>query len=202
MNDPTTKNDSLLLAGCGILQKEVRFLNEKNGWGLDFAFLDSSLHCSLCKLADSLNGCLKVHKDRDLIVLYGACHPLMDQILHSAGTFRTEGQNCVEQLLGHDLFTKELVKGAFFLMEDWALRWDYIMKRSFPSCRPEILREIFHADRTRFLALRTPVSDDFTVQAEEVAAKMDLPLEWMDVSLDHLEQVLLDAINRKKQDRT
>lgn len=189
------------MAGCGILKKEVRYLNHKNGWDLDFSFLDSALHCDFGQLADSLNTCLRKHRDREVIVLYGTCHPLMEHMLQDAGTFRTEGQNCVEQLLGKDLFTEELQKGAFFLMEDWARRWDYITSKSFPDCKLGVIREIFQTDRKYFLALRTPCSGDFTALAEQVAAEMDVPLKWMDVNLDHLTKVLQQAIDRKRSSK-
>jgi len=191
-------SEKILLAGCGILKKEVAFLNKKNGWGLDLHFVDSALHCDFCKLANCLKSTIKKNRDRNLVIFYGACHPLMDQMLRDGGTFRTEGQNCVEMLLGKELFTDELIKGAFFLMEDWANRWEYISSEAFKNCRMEVMREIFQTDRSYFLALRTPCSDDFSAKAEEVARSMEVPLRWMDVSLDHLEQVLQQAIDRKK----
>ncbi|MCK5198303.1 MAG: DUF1638 domain-containing protein [Spirochaetales bacterium] len=191
------KGDRILLAGCGILKKEVNYLIQKNGWEIDTAFFDSALHCDFNKLETCLTGCLAKHKDSDMIILYGACHPLMEKILNNAGTIRTEGQNCVEQLLGKELFTEELLKGAFFLLEDWAKRWDYITSKTYFRCSPEIEREIFQYDRKYFLALRTICSGDFTNQAEEVADRMEVPLRWMNVSLDHLELVLKQAIDNK-----
>ena len=194
------KVDNLLLAGCGILEKEVRFLNEKNHWDLDLLFVDSALHCDFCKLANCLKRTVSNNSERDLIIFYGACHPLMDSMLDNAGTFRTEGQNCVEMLLGKELFTEELLKGAFFLMEDWANRWEYITSKSFPNWKVEVVREIFQTDRKYFLALRTPCSEDFSKKAEETAAAMQVPLRWLDVSLDHLEQVLQQAVDRKRSE--
>jgi len=193
-------SNKILLAGCGILEKEIRFLNKKNGWDLDLLFVDSALHCEFCKLAGCFEQTVSKNKDRDLIIFYGACHPLMESMLDKAGTFRTEGQNCVEMLLGKDLFTEELLKGAFFLMEDWANRWEYILSKSFSNCRPEVMREIFQNDRNYFLALRTPCSDDFTLNAEAAAKFMQVPLRWLDTSLDLLEIVLEQAIERKRRE--
>jgi hypothetical protein len=62
-----------------------------------------------------------------------------------------------------------------------------------------VVREIFHSSHKKIIALRTPCSTDFTEAAEAAARFIDLPLEWMDVDLDHLEKVLADAITAREQ---
>ncbi|MDO9142484.1 MAG: DUF1638 domain-containing protein [Methylobacter sp.] len=185
-----------LLLGCGILAKEVRYLIVKNGWPLDTDFLDSSLHVNFEKLATELGKGLARNQHRDIIVFYGCCHPRIEQMLTDAHTFRTEGQNCVEMLLGRALFMDKLNAGAFFLLEDWALRWDDAIAATFGS-NPEIVREIFQLSNQSLLCLRTPCSDDFEQQALAVSEKVGLPVEWMDVGLEHLEKVLQQAVTTK-----
>jgi hypothetical protein len=187
----------LLVIGCSILENELRFLAEKNGWNIDFIFLDSSHHCELDKLMNSLVNEIEKHKNRDRLILYGACHPMMDRMLAKASISRMEEQNCIEMLLGRKKFQEELLKGAFFLLEDWAKRWDHILSKTFPKCRPEIVREIFQIDRKFLLAIQTPCSGDFSRMAREAADKVDLPLRWMETSLDHLEHILKKAIETK-----
>lgn len=186
-----------LLLGCGILHKEVAFLIEKNGWALDTDFLDSSLHIDFEALRKALHGGLERNAGRDVIVFYGACHPHMDQMLDVAHTFRTEGQNCVEMLLGRERFMRELSQGAFFLLEDWALRWDEAIGKTFG--KPEVAREIFQLSCKYLLCLRTPCSGDFSLEAGEVSAKTGLPLRWLDAGLEHLEHVLRVAMARKAE---
>jgi hypothetical protein len=181
-----------LLGGCGILRAEVRFLIEKNRWPVDTRFLDSALHCDLGRLQAGLTGTLRKEADRQVVVFYGACHPLMDGILEMSHATRTEGQNCVEMLLGHERFMAALTDGAYFLLEEWARRWGEVMQKTFGDVR--VAREIFQGDRTHLLAIRTPCSGDFSEDAESAAALVDLPLRWMDVSLDHLEGVLARAV--------
>ncbi|MGD9248803.1 MAG: DUF1638 domain-containing protein [Desulfobacteraceae bacterium] len=190
------KAEKLLMIGCGILKKEVRWLIEKNHWPVDTAFLDSALHIDFDKLLKKLTSALARHRGQKVIVFYGTCHPLMEKTLEKAATFRTHGQNCVEILLGHELFTEELSKGAFFLFEDWARRWEHITTKTFGS-NLAVAREIFQEDRRYMLCLRTPCSGDFTAEAEQAGAMMGLPVRWMDLSLDHLESVLQAAITRK-----
>ena len=185
----------LLLLGCGILHKELRFLIQKNSWPVETFFLDSALHIDFDKLYLALTSALQQHAGRDVIVFYGACHPLMEQILASAGRFRTTGQNCVEMLLGAELFTRELEQGAFFLLEDWARRWERIVTATFGTNR-EVIREIYQGDRAYLLCISTPCSADFRAEAEQAGRLVGLPLRWLAVSLDQLETVLQDAINR------
>lgn len=191
----------LLLLGCGILEREIRFLNEKNGWNLETCFLDSSLHIDFDKLSLALTSALSRHGEQEVIVFYGACHPLMERILASAHTFRTPGQNCVEMLLGPELFSKELEQGAFFLLEDWAKRWGDIITATFGTSR-EVIREIFRGDRQYLLCISTPCSRDFRAEAEEAGQLAGLPLRWLDVPLDHLETLLEAAITRKIRETT
>jgi hypothetical protein len=184
-----------LLLGCGILRNEIRFLIEKNGWQLDTLFLDSALHIDFDKLYLALTSALRPHAGRDVIVFYGACHPQIESILDSGGTFRTVGQNCVEMLLGPELFTKELEQGAFFLLEEWACNWERIVTATFGTNR-EVIREMYQGDRGYLLCVSTPCSGDFSAAAEEAGRLVGLPLRRMEVSLDHLETVLQEAIDR------
>lgn len=190
--------DRLLLGGCGILRKEVQWLIARHGWPVDTLFLDSALHCDLERLGKGLAGTLERRRQSPVVVFYGACHPHMDQMLDAAGTLRTEGQNCVEMLLGHERFTQELVEGAYFLLEEWAHRWSAITYRTFGT-NPAVIRGIFQGDRRYLLGLRTPCSSDFAREAEAAADLVGLPLRWLDVPLDHLDAVLSDAIARKRQ---
>lgn len=187
---------TLSLVGCGILQKEVSYLIAKNNWPLTTDFLPASLHIDFKRLACALQAGLARHADEQTIVFYGACHPGMDKMLSEAHALRTAGQNCIEMLLGEEEFNRELTQGAFFLLDDWVRNWDAVVAKTFGS-NISVIRDIFH-DRHRYLlCLRTPQSDDFSQDAAHISDMLDLPVQWRDVSLDHLESVLHAAIRHK-----
>lgn len=186
-----------LIIGCGILKKEIRFLVEKNGWRQEMVFLPSGLHVDFNKLRNSLEKCLQLHGGEPAIVFYGACHPLMDQILETAGVIRTPGQNCIDIFLGHETFVRELEQGAFFLFEDWALHWMGIVGAVMPG-DPEIMRSIFLGAHKYLLAIRTPCSGDFSAAAEAVRDMTSLELRWIDAGLEHLEENLAETLDRAK----
>ncbi|MCF7966283.1 MAG: DUF1638 domain-containing protein [Methylobacter tundripaludum] len=187
---------TLSLVGCGILQKEVGYLIAKNNWPLATDFLPASLHIDFKRLAGALHTGLARHADEQTIVFYGACHPGMDTMLSEARTLRTAGQNCIEMLLGAEEFNRELTQGAYFLLDDWARNWDAVIAKTFGS-NIDVIRDIFHDQHRYLLCLRTPQSGDFSQKALHISAMLDLPLQWRDVSLDHLENVLQAAISRK-----
>ncbi len=200
---PAAPGKPFVLVGCGILHKEVDFLVRKNGWNVETHFLASSLHNYLNKLGTELNAALDAEESRGRqnIVFYGACHPRMDDILTCHHTLRTEGQNCIVMLLGFERFMAELGKGAYFLLEDWALTWEPMITEAFGK-NLAVVREIFHSSHKYMVAVRTPCSIDFTAAAEAAARFVDLPLVWADASLDHLESVLADAIVRRQHEET
>jgi len=188
-------SEKKILVGCGILQKEISLLIEKNGWPLWSAFLPSGLHVDFGKLQNSLDKCLDHYAGQVGFVFYGACHPRMDQILESAGVMRTPGQNCVDIYLGHEMFCQQLEQGAFFLFEDWAIHWKEIVGSIMPG-DPEIMRSIFCSAHKYLLAIRTPCSGDFSAEAEAVSEMTSLELRWIDVGLDHLEANLADTFKQ------
>jgi hypothetical protein len=185
------------LIGCGILSRELRSVIRKNGWPLETVLLDANLHNDYGSLENSLASTLTAHCKDNAIVFYGCCHPRIDEIVAGGAAVRTHGQNCVEMLLGPELFTRELEAGAYFLFESWARNWNRIICSSFGTTHPEVIQAIFREDRRYLLAVRTPCSGDFTVDAENASQNAGLPLRWMDASLDHLEQTLRDAIDRQ-----
>lgn len=193
MNSDNTK---LQLVGCGILKKEINSLIKKNNWLINTDYLPASLHINLKQLSNALEQGLVRHHDEQTIVFYGACHPRMDTLLNNANTLRTLGQNCVAMLLGEAEFNRELANGAFFLLDDWAQHWDAVIFKTFGS-NIEIIRDIFHDQHRYLLSLRTPYSDDFTQEATYISAMLSLPVVWRDVTLEHLESVLQETIQRK-----
>ncbi len=195
---PLVSEKPVVMVGCGILHKEVDFLIKKNGWNVETQFLASALHNYFDRLYSELNDSLTFNESKGLesIVFYGSCHPRMEAILNKHHTFRTQGQNCIVMLLGYEKFMEELGKGAYFLLEDWALTWEPMITECFGK-NTAVIREIFHSSHKCIMAIRTPCSTDFTLAAQAAADFVDLPLVWHDASLNHLESVLNDVIIRK-----
>lgn len=183
------------LVSCSILKKEVSFLVTRNSWPVTTVFLPSSLHTSFERLQLCLESALDRYPSDTACVMFGTCHPLMDSILEKRGAWRTPGQNCVSILLGEKLFTEELTKGAFFLLEEWAHTWDAVTIPVFGR-NPDLLKQIFREEHSYLLAIRTPCSACFEKEAAYVSECTSLPLRWLDVSLENLQGVLAETLRR------
>lgn len=183
-----------LLLGCGILRREVRLLCERNQWALERRWLNPDLHGRTLQLGRSLSLALAAHAGRDVIVMYGCCHPQMDDLVRQPRVRRVAEQNCITMLLGEEEFAREVTDGAYFLLEDWANDWIGNLQRAFGTRDLALVREIFRYDRRYLLALRTPCSGDYTAAAEAAAEVVGLPLRWRDCGLEHLERTLLAAL--------
>jgi len=189
----------LMLVGCGIFKKEINWIIEQNGWEIESHYLPSALHINFSKLATALTYALEKYNHDEKFVFYGACHPCIDEMLEVGNTHRTCGINCVDMLLGHELYMEELKNGAFFFLEDWALNWKTVIVKNFGNKRA-IVKDIFQGDCNYILAVRTPTSGDFSKEAEAVSEYVGLPLRTMDVSLDRLQSVLEKAIEHYEKD--
>ncbi|MGA7828623.1 MAG: DUF1638 domain-containing protein [Geobacteraceae bacterium] len=193
---PSRQTEQNTLVSCSILKKEVSFLVARNDWPLATVFLPSSLHTSFEKLQHCLESALDRFPPDTVSVMFGTCHPLMDSILEKRGALRTPCQNCVSILLGEKLFTEELTKGAFFLLEEWAHTWDEVTVPIFGR-NPDLVRRIFSEEHSYLLAIRTPCSSCFEKEATRVSEATSLPLHWLDVSLENLENVLAETLRRR-----
>ncbi len=186
----------LLLIGCGIFKAEIEFLRAKNHWSLDTDFLPPSLHIDFNALQSQLCSTLASHQQRECVVFYGECHPLMSQLLDKYKTIRTEGQNCVAMLLGQERFMHELEQGAFFLLENWVHNWDAVILKTFGN-HPHIIKEIFQQQHRYLLCINTPCSTDFSHQAQTISHNLELPLKFIHVTLEHLEHTLQNLLQQK-----
>ncbi len=196
-------SETINLLGCGILKNEVESLIRKNGWALEPHWLHSALHNYFDRLYRELDEGLYdlEQQGRPTLVFYGACHPRIEQLLEQHHTLRTQGQNCIVMLLGYETFMQHLGEGAYFLLEDWAVTWEPMITQCFGG-NLTVIREIFKGSHRKMIAIRTPCSGDFTAAAEAAARFVDLPLEWMESDLSHLEQVLAEAISERQEQQS
>ncbi len=183
-----------LLLGCGILRREVRLLCERHGWELERRWLSADLHGRTLQLGRSLSLALAAHAGREVIVMYGCCHPQMDALVDRPGVRRMAEQNCLTMLLGAEVFAREVQAGAYFLLEEWCAGWVDQLTCAFGTRDLALVRDIFRTDRRYLLALRTPCSRDYSAAAREAAATVGLPLRWRDCGLEHLERSLAAAL--------
>lgn len=179
---------------CSILGREVREICKRKFPGLPLIEFDSVLHIDFAALENTLRTFLsETNWDRTLVII-GACHPLIDSILADYDARRLPVQNCVEALLGTDQFTTHLSNGAMFLLEEWIVRWDEIMSRTFGDL--EIASEIIGQCHRYFCAVQRVGGEDISREVEEISHKYGLPVKYSEGSLEHLERIMAREIGR------
>jgi hypothetical protein len=178
------KNGDLVIA-CGILKKEINMIMEINKWKNNTIFLDSSLHVNFEKLSDTLTNCLTKYSDFRKLLVYGTCHPNMDEIISNTETTRIPVQNCVELIVGKETFNSELANGAFFLFEEWAIRWKEICYKFSKDIK--LTREIYKSSHKYIHCIKTPCSNNYEIYAENMSKELDLPIIWKEYDLKNLE---------------
>ena len=186
------------MIGCGVLRKEISFLIQKNRWPVEPLFLDSSLHVDFDRLAAALAVALDFCRPGGTLVCYGDCHPDIDSLLESRHARRMPARNCLEMLLGPDLYLKALSEGALFLLEDWTGGWEHSLTGLFGRNRA-VLQDIMRQERSHLLCITTPCSGDFRTGAQSAGSLVGLPLRWHHASLDHLESLLETSLGDSRR---
>ncbi|MBF0185185.1 MAG: DUF1638 domain-containing protein [Magnetococcales bacterium] len=200
MNAAEVTTKPIPLIGCAILAREINYLIEKNRWPVAAEYLASELHNRPRHLEGVLRRQLVTQEllGKECLVVYGSCHPRMQQLLDDHQAIRTPSQNCISMLLGQERFMQELEQGSYFLLEEWSQQWQTLFAQLFGH-RQSVVQEIFRCCHQRMVALHTPCSDDFMATAREAADYVGLPLLRMDSTLDHLELLLAHTLRNRQQ---
>ncbi|MEJ2684793.1 MAG: DUF1638 domain-containing protein [Candidatus Sulfobium sp.] len=182
---------STIIIGCGIFRKEIEFLIKEKGLSEDVIFLDAALHVNFDKLKVRLTDALEECREKGgrVKILYGHCHPEMNEILGRYGAKRIEAGNCLEAIAGAEEIAR-LDKEAktFFLTSGWVNNWEAMFRLG---------EEDFNFDfRRMFSSYKRIVVFDISgipVDEEKVRKLSDyarLPVERRSITLDNFLQIL------------
>ncbi len=116
---------SVLVISCGIFKKEINALIAQGVFDFSFMFLDSLLHMDPSKLQSVLSKAIDqaLEKGNKVLLIYGDCHPYRDGVYDPKKVLRIKGLNCVEEILGKETYRLLRSEGAFFVFNEWAVRW-------------------------------------------------------------------------------
>jgi len=179
--------ESVIFISCGIFKEELEYLVREKGLDWEILFLDAALHVNFDKLKDklveALEKCRKTGKE--IKVIYGHCHPDIQEILERYGAKRIAAGNCLEAMVGADevrRLNSEAV--AFFLSAGWVNNWEKMFTLG---------KEDFDFDfKTMFLNYKRIIVFDtgvIPIDEEKVKRFSDftgLPVERRMITLDRL----------------
>lgn len=187
------------IVACGILKEEIKKLladGEIEG-GTPF-FLSPALHLDPDRLENQLNKMLTLvsKKFSRIVVVYGRCHPNMDDIVKAYNAQRVVAQNCIEMLLGTQEYEKRMEEGVFFLSPGWCEVWREMFVERLKWDRETAVETLKNANIHKSLLLHTEVVSDYAEKASDFSNYFSVPLEKQKVSLDNLRHLILAALER------
>ena len=188
------KNSDVLIISCGIFKKEIEFLKKENRLSYPTIFLDSAVHIYPEKLQTVLTNAIEkaLKSFQYIILMYGDCHPYINDLYDPKRVVRLSGINCCENILGRELYRKLRKEGAFFVFEEWAYRWKEIFVDEI-GLNEKIAPIFMKSMHKSILYIDTGVSEVPIDILKEMSAFFDLPFDIMKVELDFLTDSIVKA---------
>ena len=185
---------------CSIFRDEIESLRCENKITVPVIYLDSMLHMFPDRLHERLDKVIKneLESGKKIILIYGECSPYMDQYNKNKNIMRLGGINCVNIFL-EDLIYKALRKeGAFFLIHEWALRWQEIFQNEL-GLNAENAKSFMGEMHTKLIYLDTGSAAVPVDTLNEISAYCGLSYEIMKVTLEVFSNRFNEAVEELKK---
>ncbi len=121
------------IIACGIFEKEIEALRSELGFPFTAHYLGAGLHVDYYNLKASLVAELQEGQRKEnegMIVVYGQCHPQIEEILRPYHASLIECQNCVDAFITREGMEAKARDGLFFyLSPGWLDAWKDIFRR-------------------------------------------------------------------------
>jgi len=183
------------IIACGIFEKEIEALRSELGFPFEAHCLGAGLHVDFDDLKMALLAELeKCRADGSdgIIVVYGQCLPLMEEIMRPYRAALIECQNCVDAFITRKGMEKKARDGLFFyLSPGWLDAWKDIFRRL--NWGPQEARmQMGSFKGTVYL----DTLKDAAAREEELLQFFDftnLPFTIMPVDLGHFKSLIVKA---------
>jgi len=124
------------IIACGIFEREIELLHRELGFPFRLHYLPAGLHVNFDDLKDALVSELERSREdvaqgiiQGIIIVYGQCHPKMNEILQPYRAAIIDCQNCVDALITRRGMEEKAKEGLFFyLSPGWLDAWKDIFK--------------------------------------------------------------------------
>lgn len=185
------------IIACGVFQKEIERLKEEQG--LDFPFeahyLDPGLHVDFGELKEALKAELERCQGKGyegIVVVYGQCHPKMDEILKTYRAALIDCQNCVDAFITHKGMEERALRGLYFyLSPGWLEAWKEIFRRmNWDQGEARLQMGPFNG------VVFVDTLEDASLREQELLEFFDytnLPFEIMPVDLNHFKSLIIKS---------
>ncbi|MFC1743527.1 DUF1638 domain-containing protein [Candidatus Riflebacteria bacterium] len=200
------ESTDIVAISCGVFKPELEFLLAEGRVKFPVRYLDSGLHMKPMLLYQKLEKMIQDERSQGhkMLIIYGDCHPYMIDQITASDVARVKGLNCCQIFLGKALHKRLLLENrAFFLLPEWTERWrELLITRMGEESMGfdeqgtvAFMRKIY----TRIIYLDTGVQPVPREKLEDCARLFDLPLEVMNIKLEHFFIAIQDAIHKLQQ---
>jgi len=186
------------VVACGVFQREIEALRDELAFPFETHYLAPGLHVDFDDLRAALTSELCKCSDLDyegIIVVYGQCHPRIDDLMRDYQAALVKCQSCVDAFITRGVMEKKASEGLFFyLSPGWLEAWPDIFARlgwGLEEVRLQMgsFRGVIYMDTLR----------DSSEREQELLEFFDftnLPFEVMPVNLDHFKSLITEAKDR------
>ncbi|MFA7290465.1 MAG: DUF1638 domain-containing protein, partial [Melioribacteraceae bacterium] len=168
---------------------------KKEKLNIDLTFVSSMLHMYPEKLEKSLNIKLAhVKQDEKALLIFGDCHPHMNEMEVDNKIVRMPGINCIEILLNKNDYRRLRKEGAFFLLPEWTHRWREVFIDEL-GLSEEVAKGFFKDCHTKLIYLDTKVNEIPFNVIDDISKFTGLPYEIMEIDFAVISNRIKDIIN-------
>jgi len=185
---------TIVFISCGIFREELEYLVREKRLNWNIMFLDAALHVNFDKLEARLTEALEKNRKAGtkLKVLYGFCHPRMQEILDDYGAKKIQAGNCLEALAGEELIRKlDAEAKSFFLTAGWVNNWEAMFDLGEKDFNFDF--SSMFGTYKRIIVFETGI---IALDEEKIAAFSEftkLPVERRKITLDHFLELVKSA---------
>jgi hypothetical protein len=193
---PKKCKDMYAIIACGVFEKEIEQLRDRLGFPFEAHYLEPGLHVDFDELKEALKAELEKCKGFEgVIVVYGQCHPKIDEILKSYHAALADCQNCVDALITRKGMENKAKQGLFFyLSPGWLDAWQEIFRRL--NWGPAEARMQMGSFRGVVYLDTMEDANDREQELFEFFDFTNLPFEVMPVDLNHFQSLITRAKNK------
>ena len=175
---------------------EIESLAKQGKLDCKIIFLESMLHMKPAKLEKAMEKTIASERGHTskILLLYGDCHPHMNEMQSRKNFSRVEGINCCEIFLGHDSYKKLQKEQAFIFLPEWTQRRRRVFQHGLGLKNKEIASSFMQDTCKRLVYVDTGVIPVPDKTLEEISQYFGMPFEILNISLDNLESSLNNAI--------
>ncbi|MDM7938898.1 MAG: DUF1638 domain-containing protein [Methanothrix sp.] len=183
------------IIACGVFQKEIEGLQSELGFPFEAHYLASGLHVDFDDIREALTSELENCQKKGyegIIVVYGQCHPKIEDILNPYHATLIDCQSCVDAFITRKAMEEKAREGLFFyLSPGWLDAWKDIFARlNWDQAEARLQMGSFRG------AIYIDTLSDAHQREEQLLEFFDftnLPFEVMPVDLSHFKSLIIKA---------